>query len=753
MTFLIILASFGSIAFANCATIPEITVVNPATSNNNFEFYNYSTPVGTRFNATVRVYEVEDLFAYQVLMNVSANETLLNITNAWLPTWDPEWVFSGQGTVQPSPSFRDDNGDNIIESVLVGDSLLSIPTFYGDGLLAIIEFEIHNATETSVPYDLDIDNQDTDLLDYSLAEMTTIKINGHYAYLNLLPGQSIISLFVEPPARVVVGENVSITGSIIPIQNNVTVTIQYRLNVTGEAWANLTKTQTDSSSKYSFVWQTSAAGEFELKSLWEGDNSTAGAQSPAVFFEIKIESTISLNVSPTNVTAGSIVAVDGAITPTPLAPATVIVQIRLNGTEAWKDLGSTAAVNGIYNYNWLAAKGNSTIVTDPATRSQDNNTFEFRAKWLGDNITFGSESQPPYTTVMVHKTTVHITLTVDPQTVERNMDVTLSGTVQPAIPNLALTLEYSTAPLTAPAGGTEIIEVDVKTEVDGSFAEIWNVGQRNRTDYLLYAYVRISDDVFETTEYTDFMPASLTITGTRSNITISVNPAEASIGAEVTISGRIEPAVVDKRVTIQLGTTQKLAFSDAEGHYSITWKAGNFSTKDPQTGELVINWIAGVYEVSAKWAGDDAYIGATSPTVTITVVRNSTALEIDVDAETITVGSNITITGTLTPAKASIDVTIYVRNVTGQEVPLATVQTDSSGGFSYIWSPDVAGEYALFANWTGDAIDAPAESQVITMTVEPSFTFFTYLPYIAAGAAVVIIAIIAYIYLKKKRTS
>ena len=751
MTILIVSASFCTIIPAYSAPGTEISVINPITSNNNFEFYNYSTPVGSRFNATVKVYEVEDLFSYQVLMNI--NETLLNITNAWLPTWDTNWVFYGETSVRPAPFFYDNNGNNISESMKIADSLLGESTFNGDGLLAIIEFEIiftPAPTEESVSCGLDINNADTFLLDSSASnEIPATKTNGHYYYLNLPPGESIISIIVNPSAHVVFGENVSITGSVIPTKNNVTVTIQYKLNVTGSVWQNLTKVQTDSSSQYSHIWETNEAGEFNLKSLWEGDNVTSGAESRMVLLDIKYISTISINVSPTNVTAASTVVMNGTIMPTPLEQAIVTIQIRLNGTEIWKNLDNTMAANGIYSYIWIATKKNETIVDNSTIRGMENNTFEFRAKWLGDNTTFGSQSQPQYPTVIVHKTTSSVTINVSPQTVERGMNVTISGTVEPAIPGLPITMEYSTQPVTAPGAVAAIKTVESK--IDGSYSAIWNVGQINRTDYFLYAFIRKNADVFETTNYETFEPALLTVTGVSSNITISVNPSEANIGAEVTINGRIEPARENVKVTIQLGNTQKFAYSDAEGHYSFSWKAGNFSTKNPTTGELVVNWIAGVYHVYAKWAGDDIYKGATSPTVTLTVVRNSTSLTMDIDPETITLGANVSLTGTLTPAKASIDVTIYYRNATSQWILLATVKTNPTGNFSFTWTPDVAGEFELYANWTGDAIDAAAESQIVTLKVESPFTIFTYLPYIAVGITVVVAVALAYLYLQKKK--
>jgi len=167
---------------ASAADGTEIVVINPATSDSSFIFYTNATSVGTRFNATVWVYNVTDMFAYQVLLSV--DDTLLNITNAWLPTWDPDWPFYGQSTIRPIPAFRDDNINGVIEAVLIGDSLLIGTPFTGSALLAIVEFEIIYAPTTgSVSCALDIDYVDTYALNYDLNEIIITKTNGYYEYI------------------------------------------------------------------------------------------------------------------------------------------------------------------------------------------------------------------------------------------------------------------------------------------------------------------------------------------------------------------------------------------------------------------------------------------------------------------------------------------------------------------------------------------------------------------------------------------
>jgi len=158
------------------AQTTKVKVINPATGDGNFTMYGHS--VGTRFNATAWVYNVTDLFAYQVKLYV--DDTLLNITRAWRPTWDTHWVYYGKSTVGLEPSFYDLDSDGSNEGVLVGDSSYTY-TFNGDGLLAVIEFQIlYVPSSGNVSCNLNITNVDTTLLNSNLDDIVTGKTSGYY---------------------------------------------------------------------------------------------------------------------------------------------------------------------------------------------------------------------------------------------------------------------------------------------------------------------------------------------------------------------------------------------------------------------------------------------------------------------------------------------------------------------------------------------------------------------------------------------
>ena len=180
----------------------EIAVINPETGDSDFIFYTNTTAVGTHFNATVWAHDVTNLFAYQVYLCV--DDSLLNVTNAWFPTWDPNWVFNGKTTIRPAPAFYDFNVNGKIECVKIGDTIFGGDPFTGTGLLATIEFEIISAPiEGNVSCNLDIDNADTYLLDYDLDEISTTKTNGYYEYVGPTPPPIPTAIvYVEPPKTV-----------------------------------------------------------------------------------------------------------------------------------------------------------------------------------------------------------------------------------------------------------------------------------------------------------------------------------------------------------------------------------------------------------------------------------------------------------------------------------------------------------------------------------------------------------------------
>jgi hypothetical protein len=105
--------------------------------------------VGYRFNVSVSVAEVEDLFGYQVALYY--NSSVINVTNAWRPIWNSSYVFYGK-TAEPlnASEYFGDWGNYLIGSTL----LAGTESFTGDGLLAVFEFEIVASPAVDLTSDL-----------------------------------------------------------------------------------------------------------------------------------------------------------------------------------------------------------------------------------------------------------------------------------------------------------------------------------------------------------------------------------------------------------------------------------------------------------------------------------------------------------------------------------------------------------------------------------------------------------------------
>jgi len=79
------------------------------------------------------------------------------------------------------------------------------------------------------------------------------------------------------PDTVPVGSNVSIIGNITPIRTGANVTISFR--PTDGNWATLTAVQTNAGGNFTYSWQTTNIGAFEIKASWLGDSITMAAES------------------------------------------------------------------------------------------------------------------------------------------------------------------------------------------------------------------------------------------------------------------------------------------------------------------------------------------------------------------------------------------------------------------------------------------------------------------------------------------
>lgn len=136
--------------------------------------------IGFKWNITIWVggYGVPPIFAWQVRLNYDPAAGI-EVTRAWLPADDPG-IFFGRQRVRPPIFPIITNGSVIVsEALLVGPGEAPPPD---PAKLAIIEFNITKAPGKLLHTDLQINNDDTYILDDALFDLPVIKTDGSYTY-------------------------------------------------------------------------------------------------------------------------------------------------------------------------------------------------------------------------------------------------------------------------------------------------------------------------------------------------------------------------------------------------------------------------------------------------------------------------------------------------------------------------------------------------------------------------------------------
>jgi hypothetical protein len=122
-----------------------------------------------------------------------------------------------------------------------------------------------------------------------------------------------------------------------------------------------------------------------------------------------------------------------------------------------------------------------------------------------------------------------------------------------------------------------------------------------------------------------------------------------------------------------------------------------------------------------------------------------TTLALQVEPFVTTAGSEVTLSGQLSPALANENVTLYVNVNWGAWNVLNTTETGTDGSFSYSWASDVTGICGVLASWSGSGQYAGTSStQVSTVVIIPFFL-------IAVGVLVVAVVILGVVWLVLSR--
>jgi hypothetical protein len=259
-----------------------------------------------------------------------------------------------------------------------------------------------------------------------------------------------------PSSSIEIGDNITLSGSLLPMRGGATITLNYRQDT---GWTLLTTVTTNLDGSYSQIWTPPTVDTYQFQATWLDDPMYADASSAIVTLTVTtLPSTLTCNTSTTTVTIGDNVTLRGEVLP--IRPG-IDVTLQYQTASGWTEIQSVATdTQGQYTYLWTPSSGGD---------------YQVRAICTDDDMYSAAVSA--FQSITVEKLSVTITCTVPPDDVEIGNDVSVSGSITPAIPDITVTLQYTT-----PNAST--MTHTVITSSDGSFADTfrldavggWSVG-------------------------------------------------------------------------------------------------------------------------------------------------------------------------------------------------------------------------------------------------------------------------------------
>jgi len=286
-------------------------------------------------------------------------------------------------------------------------------------------------------------------------------------------------------------------------------------------------------------------------------------------------------------------------------------------------------------------------------------------------------------------------------------------------------------------------------EGDGMIATITFQGvyQDKREHYcdLKLNDIQLLNNTMSPIPFSSPLHSSYRILPATSLITISVSGKSVVVGSSLTINGTIQPVrngaevmIKYRIVTLTKWDNLSRVITDDNSRYTFVWTA-----------------IEGYFDIQASWPGDDFTLGAESEIVSNIKVKpkESSSLTISIDpGTTVVFGNNLTITGTITPTRTDVNVTVEYRQAGETDwILLRMTETDSESHFSYTWINPEIGEYEVRASWEGDAsYEGASETKTVRILETAPVDYINYFIYALAGILIAA-AIVGILYFKKFR--
>jgi hypothetical protein len=278
-----------------------------------------------------------------------------------------------------------------------------------------------------------------------------------------------------------------------------------------------------------------------------------------------------------------------------------------------------------------------------------------------------------------------LTCSVSPTSITVGSKVTVTGSTDPPRSGVTITLTYTqpdrttrTRTITTTANGT------YSETHPAYYAGPWTVEASWPGDW---------HNTAATSQPAHFAAKS------SSRISCRADPMSWLVGAGTTIRGDITPVRPSALVWIE---------NSRDG--GETW-ANVASTTTDSAGRYEYAWTptaTGQHTLRSRWAGDQDHMPAASFTVSVRVRKGEATLSCTVSPPSLSVDSNLTLSGTLTPAQA---VTIAVSYTKPDGTKLSTeCSTGPDGFFSEVYAPDSPGQWWVSALWEGDSTHEGSQS-------------------------------------------
>jgi len=306
---------------------------------------------------------------------------------------------------------------------------------------------------------------------------------------------------------------------------------------------------------------------------------------PSTWAEVvfsKLDSSITVSASPTTTAYGEAKILSAMINQ-PVSRGAITVQYSKDG-GVWTEIASGTPSDGRFSCMWIP----------PAV-----GLYNVRALWTGDIMCRASTSTSESTNVQKAGSATSTSLTAS--TITYNEDVTITGSITPALSDGFINIEYSPDKISW-------TQLDSSAPSEGSYEVSWT--PQSAGTY----YVRTSWSGTENYLNSTSPEQTLIVEKAPTSLQVSVSPESAQIdpvtygGAEVEVSGSMSPALEGIEVTI--------ACTRPDGTTAIvitgTTSAGEF------TATLSVDQ-AGNWSISVSWEGNTNYLASGSSPVGLSI--------------------------------------------------------------------------------------------------------------------------------------